>query len=146
MITWKEDADIEGWTGDIGTQWVLEIYPHAKDGWSWCVITDDADQNVPEGWDPTIEDAMAHSESAYLDWRDVIEGRKPVDEHDETAEIVAHAVAQERAAVVAFLRREANASHPSELDTPMLSPWVRRLLLLNANDIERGEHRRGEGA
>ena len=134
MITWKEDADIEGWTGDIGTQWVLEIYPHAKDGWSWCVITDDADQNVPEGWDPTIEDAMAHSESAYLDWRDVIEGRKPADEHDETAEIVADAVAQERAAVVAWLRAQAYLTLYEA--TP----------LYVADEIERGEHRRGEGA
>lgn len=101
MIEWKEDADIEGWTGEIGTQWVLEIYPHAKDGWSWTVITDDADQKVPEGWDPTLEDAMVHSERAYVGWLD---GRV---EHDETAEIVADAVAQERDAVVAFLREQA---------------------------------------
>jgi hypothetical protein len=86
MITWKEDADIGGWTGDIGPQWVLEIYPHAKDGWSWTVITDDADQNVPEGWDPTLEDAMVHSERAYFEWRNVVGGRKPAEEHDETAE------------------------------------------------------------
>lgn len=125
MIEWKEDADIEGWTGEIGTQWVLEIYPHAKDGWSWTVITDDADQKVPEGWDPTLEDAMVHSESAYLDWRDIIEGRKAVpDEHDETTEIVADAVAQERAAVVAWLLR----NHYDD----------------TAERIERGEHRRGE--
>lgn len=139
MITWKEDADIEGWVGDIDTQWVLEIYPHAKDGWSWCVITDDADENVPEGWDPTIEDAMAHSESAYLDWRDVIEGRKPVDEHDETAEIVADAIAQERAAVVAFLREQAG-----QWDRAHLAGWS---ALNHASVmIERGLHRAGEGA
>ena len=109
MIEWKEDAGIDGWTGDLGEQWVLEITPHTKGGWSWCVITDDADQKVPEGWDSTLEDAMVHSESAYLDWRDIIEGRKAVpDEHDETADIVADAVAQERAAVVAFLREQAN--------------------------------------
>jgi hypothetical protein len=108
MIEWKEDADIEGWSGGVGSAWALDIWPHAKGGWSWCVITDDAEQNVPEGWDPTLEDAMVHSESAYLDWRDVIEGRKAVpDEHDETAEIVADAVAEERAAVVAFLREQA---------------------------------------
>jgi len=134
MITWKEDADIEGWTGDIGTQWVLEIYPHAKDGWSWCVITDDAEQNVPEGWDPTIEDAMAHSESAYLDWRDVVEGRKPADEHDETAEIVADAVAQERAAVVAYLREEAYLKLYEATPEDV------------SDHIERGEHRRRERA
>jgi hypothetical protein len=138
MITWKEDADIEGWVGDIDTQWVLEIYPHAKDGWSWCVITDDEEQTVPEGWDPTIEDAMAHSESAYLDWRDVIEGRKPVDEHDETADIVADAVAQERAAVVAFLREQAGHWDRDH------AGWA---ALNHASVmIERGLHRAGEGA
>ena len=141
MITWKEDADIEGWTGDIGTQWVLEIYPHAKDGWSWCVITDDAEQNVPEGWDPTIEDAMAHSESAYLDWRDVIEGRKPADEHDETADIVADAIAQERAAVVAYLRVSAeDYSRAVEIYHPATALWDEALC------IELGEHRREDGA
>jgi hypothetical protein len=139
MITWKEDADIEGWTGDIGTQWVLEIYPHAKDGWSWCVITDDAEQNVPEGWDPTIEDAMAHSESAYLDWRDVIEGRKPADEHDETAEIVADAVAQERDDVVAFLRELAHTHQTRGCSS------IGNAVEAYAHDIERGEHRRREG-
>lgn len=120
MIEWKEDAGIDGWTGDLGEQWVLEITPHAKGGWSWCVITDHPERNVPEGWDPTLEDAMVHSERAYVGWLD---GRE---EHDETAEIVADAVAQERAAVVAFVRGA-------------------RLDELSAA-IERGEHRRGEGA
>jgi hypothetical protein len=101
MIEWKEDAGIDGWTGDLGEQWVLEITPHAKGGWSWCVITDDADQNVPQGWDETLTEAKAHSEQAFFEWGDMEE------EHDETAEIVADAVAQERAAVVAFLREQA---------------------------------------
>ena len=133
MIEWKEDADIDGWSGGVGCTWALDIWPHAKGGWSWTVITDDADQNVPEGWDPTLEDAMVHSERAYLDWRDVIEGRKAVpDEHDETAEIVADAVAQERAAVVAWLRR--------------VTMDARDLYHAIADHIERGEHRREEGA
>jgi hypothetical protein len=38
---------------------------------------------------------------AVIEWGDMEE------EHDETADIVAHAVAQERAAVVAFLREQA---------------------------------------
>jgi len=54
------------------------------------------------------------------------------DEHDETAEIVADAVAQERAAVVAWLRAQAYLTlyeaTPSDV----------------ADEIERGEHRRGE--
>ena len=99
MIEWKEDAGIDGWTGDIGEQWVLEITPHAKGGWSWCVIGDDANIPVPQGWDETLTEAKAHSEQAFFEWGD---------EHDETADIVADAVAQERAAVVAFLREQAN--------------------------------------
>jgi hypothetical protein len=51
------------------------------------------------------------------------------DEHDETADIVADAVAQERAAVVAWLRREI-AKCGCDDDT--------------AACIERGEHRREE--
>ena len=132
MIEWKEDAGIDGWTGDLGEEWVLEITPHAKDGWSWTVITDDADQKVPEGWDPTLKDAMVHSERAYVGWLD---GRE---EHDETAEIVADAVAQERAAVVAFLREQAN-----QWDRDAAG-WA---ALNHASVmIERGEHRREEGA
>tara|TARA_R110000868_G_scaffold381456_1_gene647818 strand:- start:41 stop:262 length:222 start_codon:yes stop_codon:yes gene_type:complete len=48
------------------------------------------------------------------------------EEHDETADIVADAVAQERAAVVAWLYRQ----HYDD----------------TAERIERGEHRREEGA
>ena len=132
MIEWKEDADIEGWTGGVGCAWALDIWPHKKHGWEWSVICDDAEQNAPEGWDPTLEDAMVHSERAYFNWRDLMEGRKPADEHDETAEIVADAVAQERAAVVAWLRAQAYLTlyeaTPSDV----------------ADEIERGEHRRGE--
>ena len=120
MIEWKEDAGIDGWTGDLGEQWVLEITPHTKGGWSWCVIGDDANIPVPQGWDATLKDAMTHSERAFFEWGD-IQG-----EHDETADIVADAVAQERAAVVAWLLR----NHYDD----------------TAARIERGEHRRGEGA
>jgi hypothetical protein len=136
MIEWKEDADIKGWTGGVGCAWALDIWPHEKHGWSWSVICDDAEQNVPEGWDPTLEDAMVHSERAYFDWRDVIEGRKPADEHDETAEIVADAVAQERAAVVAWLREQGRVAGAS--------PDEKRVLAWASQNIERGEHRRGE--
>lgn len=57
---------------------------------------------------------------------------------------VADAVAEERAAVVAYLREQANAEHPIERGVPSLSPAGRGLLLLNADRIERGEHRREE--
>ncbi len=132
MIEWKEDASIEGWTGDLGEQWVLEITPHVKGGWSWCVICDDADHAVPQGWDETLKDAMTHSEQAFFEWGD---GEQ---EHDETADIVADAVAQERAAVVAFLREQAGQ-------------WDRDAAGWAAMNhasvmIERGLHRAGEGA
>lgn len=48
----------------------------------------------------------------------------------------------ERAAVVAWLRHEANAPHPIEVGERALSPSGRGLLLLAASQIERGEHRR----
>ena len=54
-------------------------------------------------------------------------------EYDETAEIVADAVAKERAAVVAWLRANRQARPRPE------TCW-------EADAIERGEHRREEGA
>ena len=48
------------------------------------------------------------------------------------------------AAVVAYLRERANAPHPVERGVPSLSPAGRGLLLLHADSIERGEHRREE--
>lgn len=57
------------------------------------------------------------------------------DEYDETAEIVADAVARERAAVVAWLR-EVAPSAPTRRGADELT-WC-------ADHIERGEHRRGE--
>lgn len=128
-----------------GAQWeaypndlhAIDVCPHQTEGWVWFVITDDWDDNAPEGWSATVEDAKRHAEQAYLEWLDVMEGRKPIpdewlDAHDETADIVADAVAQERAAVVAWLRE------PGEYVDPACS----RL----ADCIERGEHRREEGA
>jgi hypothetical protein len=50
------------------------------------------------------------------------------------------AAADERAAIVEYLRAEADAPHPIELGAPMLSPSGRGLLLLHADRIERGEH------
>jgi hypothetical protein len=51
----------------------------------------------------------------------------------------------ERAAVVAYLRKQANAPHPIERGVPSLSPAGRGLLLFHADRFERGEHRREEG-
>ena len=132
MIEWKQDDDIEGWSGGVGSTWALDIWPHAKGGWSWCIITDDAGREVPEGWDLTLEDAMVHSERAYVGWLD------GTGEHDETADIVADAIAQERAAVVAWLRGEALEWEETGA--------ARAACKMAASTIERGEHRRGEGA
>lgn len=65
------------------------------------------------------------------------------EEHDETAEIVAEAVAQERAAVVAWLRQEAEAA--AQTFTLQAGEWAKRIDGL-ADDIRRGEHRREEKA
>lgn len=48
----------------------------------------------------------------------------------------------ERAAVVAWLRAGADAPHPIEAGERALSPSGRGLLLLAADRIERGDHRR----
>jgi hypothetical protein len=116
-----------------GAQWeaypndthAIDIWLHEKEGFSWCVITDDVDANAPEGWSATVEDAKRHAEQAYEEW---------VGEHDETADIVADAVAQERAAVVAYLREEAYLKLYEATPEDV------------SDHIERGEHRRGEGA
>ncbi len=46
----------------------------------------------------------------------------------------------ERALVVAVLRKAANAPHPIERGVPSLSPAGRGLLLFHADRIERGDH------
>jgi hypothetical protein len=120
-----------------GAQWeaypndthAIDIWPHEKEGFSWCVITDDVDSNAPEGWSATVEDAKRHAEQAYNEW---------VEDHDETAEIVADAVARERAAVVAWLRDQRDYDYRPARPHPWLV-WA-------ASAIERGEHRRKEGA
>lgn len=50
----------------------------------------------------------------------------------------------ERAAVVAWLRAEADEPNPIEAGEHALSPSGRGLLLCAASHIERGEHRRKE--
>ena len=127
-MKWTETTPCTG-----GVQWeaypndahAIDIWAHEKEGFSWCVITDDVDDNAPEGWSPTVKDAKRHAEQAYEEW---------VEEHDETADIVAEAVAQERAAVVAWLREQAESTNYRPRTCPL------------ADAIERGEHRREGGA
>ena len=137
-MIWTEVKPCTGgvqWEAYPSDKHAVDIWPHEKEGFSWCVITDDVDDNAPEGWSPTVEDAKRHAEQAYFEWLDVMDGRKPIpdewlDAHDETAEIVTAAVAQERAAVVAWLREEYDTHSTQDA----------------ADHIERGEHRREEGA
>jgi hypothetical protein len=51
-------------------------------------------------------------------------------------------VADERSAVVAYLRDEANTPHPTETDEYALPFNMRFLLLASAIQIELGEHRK----
>ena len=139
-MNWTEIKSASGvqWEGHPDCdEHAIDIWPHEKEGFLWCVVTADVMDNAPEGWSPTVEDAMRHAEQAYLEWLDVTEGRKPIpdewlDAHDETAEIVAAAVAQERAAVVAYLRDGMGCGQHA--------------VAFVADHIERGEHRREEGA
>lgn len=68
--------------------------------------------------------------------------------HDDHIMDVQHAFQEggeeERRKVAAWLRERANAEHPIERGVPSLSPAGRGLLLLHADLIERGEHRREE--
>ena len=72
--------------------------------------------------------------------------RAQVDDYRMMIDGLENAAHEERAAVVAWLRAHANAPHPIERGVPSLSPAGRGLLLLHADRIERGEHRREEGA
>lgn len=53
---------------------------------------------------------------------------------------VERARADERAAIVAYLRERANAPHPIMAGERLLSPAARGLLWLMADHIETGEH------
>ena len=72
------------------------------------------------------------------------ERRAQVDGYRMMIDGLENAAHEERAAVVAWLRAHANAPHPIERGVPSLSPAGRGLLLLHADRIERGEHRREE--
>ncbi len=135
----------------------LRIWPHEKEGFSWRVVTADVDANTPQGWSATLDDAKRHAETAYMEWygysclvgelevslqalkeenamlrdtnRELREARTL--DNDEAARLYDFArnkgEALERQAVVAWLRG-------------------RNFLKWEADAIERGEHRREEGA
>jgi hypothetical protein len=79
----------------------VAVSKHPAGGWQWCTNRD----NGLSGYDPGLADAKEHAVQFTRLW---LADLHDVDnEHDETADIVADAVAQERAAVVAYLRRAA---------------------------------------
>ena len=146
-MIWTETKPCTG-----GVQWeaypcdthAIDIWPHEKEGFSWCVITDDVVE-APEGWSATLDDAKRHAEAAYREWC--------LDQPNGTAEFLVqlHAleqklaearaeVARERAAVVAWLQRESASLMSEEAG---ISAYVVRTI---AEAIDRGEHRREEGA
>lgn len=130
----------------------IDIWEHDKEGYSWCVGTDDGADDTPEGWSATLDDAKRHAEAAYREWcleqpngtaeflvqlhqmeRKLADLRLMVD----GLETAAH---EERAAVVAWLQRESASLMSEEAG---ISAYVVRTI---AGAIERGEHRREEGA
>ncbi len=70
--------------------------------------------------------------------------RAQVDDYRMMIDGLENAAHEERAAVVAYVRSEANQPHPIEAGERALSPSGRGLLLFYADRIERGEHRREE--
>jgi len=132
----------------------LMIWAHEKEGFSWRVVTADVHANTPEGWSATLEDAKRHAETAYMEWYgySCVIGELEVslqalkeenamlrDEQcladANVAEMHDTAMLRERAAVVAYLRT---------LD----DRWGLGASVCGAaaDNIERGEHRREEGA
>jgi len=115
----------------------IDIWEHEKEGFAWCVVTEDVEDAAPEGWSATLDDAKRHAEAAYREWC--------LDQPNGTAQFLVqlHAleqklaearaeVARERAAVVAWLRM-----------SPAQGEQFTRVMY-EADAIERGEHRREE--
>lgn len=92
-------------------------------------------RRIPEG--PTWREARAAGRIKVLgEWDTLMPTLDGREEHDETADIVADAVAHERAAVVAWLRRTADDAETTGAEM--------RLFHRQARAIERGDHRREE--
>ncbi len=114
----------------------VAVSKHPAGGWQWSTNRD----NGPSGYDPGLADAKEHAVQFTRLW---LADLHDVDnEHDETADIVAEAVAQERAAVVAYLKSLADAASQADV-------FWQGVACGNgyaAQMIECGEHRREEGA
>ena len=157
-MNWSQIKSASGvqWEGHPACEeHALDVWPHEKEGFSWCVVTADVMDNAPEGWSSTVNEAMQHAEAAYFEWLDVMEGRKPIHDEEATALLLAElevslqalkeenamlrdAVAEERAAVVAWLRERAAVAERRDISV------AASVLEEASDDIERGEHRREE--
>lgn len=157
-MNWSQIKSASGvqWEGHPACEeHALDVWPHEKEGFSWCVVTADVMDNAPEGWSSTVNEAMQHAEAAYFEWLDVMEGRKPIHDEEATALLLAElevslqalkeenamlrdAVAEERAAVVAWLRRKATD------DFCALRVKEACDAEKSVDAIERGEHRNEE--
>lgn len=119
----------------------IDIWEHDKEGYSWCVGTDDGADDTPEGWSATLDDAKRHAEAAYREWC--------LDQPNGTAEFLAqlHALEQKLAHARAELARERAdvLEYLSELAVNSDTLEMERVLLEAVADISRGEHRREEG-
>ena len=110
LVKWRYAG--KAYLTEVGTLTVV-ISVHPNGGWQWC--TNHA--GGPSGYDPGLASAKTNAVEFTKLWLadrvNVAMGRARIpweeleDEHDETADIVADAVALERADVVAFLREQA---------------------------------------
>ncbi len=123
----------------------IDIWEHDKEGYSWCVGTDDGADDTPEGWSATLDDAKRHAEAAYREWC--------LEQPNGTAQFLVqlHALEQQLAEARAEVARE-RAAVVAWLDAHLNLEWCdccgQRGTTISeiANAIERGEHRREEGA
>jgi hypothetical protein len=134
MIKWEEQL-YQGrleWMAQPCEYHSIDIWEHEKEGYAWCVGTDDGADDTPEGWSATLDDAKRHAEAAYREW--------VLEQPNGTAQFLAqlHALEQKLAEARAEVARERDA----------VVAWLRgrNFLKWEADAIERGEHRREEGA
>ncbi len=144
MIKWEEQL-YQGrleWMAQPCECHSIDIWEHAKDGFSWCVVTEDIEDAAPEGWSPTLDDAKRHAAAAYTEW--------VLEQPNGTAEFLAqlHALEEKLAHARAELARERAdvLEYLSELAVNSDTLEMERVLLEAVADISRGEHRREEGA
>jgi len=169
VILWTEvsSGNWEGTPSVGGNINAIGVWEH-KDrvGWYWKVLTDDASDDAPEGFSSTLDAARMHAGTAYMEWygysclvgelevslqalkeeNAMLRDERRID-NEEAARLYDFArnkgEALERQAVVEWLRAEAEAV--AQTYTTQAGEWAKRIDDM-AEAIERGEHRREEGA